>query len=91
MSLHLHPVETPPVADPAPRIEKVFFVIQRSNGHWSPAAKITHVMEQEWQAEDMAAKLKSQHPQQHYGVAVLCSEAHTVAHPIEIVRTEGNA
>lgn len=88
MSLHIHPILPDPVPEPslAGTVETVFFVIQRQNGHWSPASKILHVMEKEWQAEDMAQKLKEQHPQQNYGVAMLRSEAQVVPNPIAIVR-----
>lgn len=76
------------IAETAASPDAVYFVIQRSNGHWSPAATILHVMDAEWKADDMALKLKFQHPQQDYGVAKLRSEAREVRKPIEIVRME---
>lgn len=90
-SLHLHPVETAAPPQPAQTVDTLFFVIQRDNGHWSPAAKIITVHYTEGDAENNAASMKSRHPHQHFGVAMLRSEARTVSHPIEIVRTEGNA
>lgn len=93
MSLHLQPIEPQPVADPttAGTVDTVFFVIQRQNGHWSPAAKIITVCDAEETAEAFAAQQKGLHPQQCFGVAMLRSEARPVAKPIEIVRTGGNA
>lgn len=84
-ALHLLPV---PDAAQQPKIESAFLVAQRQNGHWSPAAKVLHVMETEWLAEDMAAKLKEQHPQQSFGVFMLRSEARAVPNPVETVRVE---
>jgi hypothetical protein len=88
MALHLHAVESDNAGDvvTAAKVDAVFFVIQRQNGHWSPAAKIMNVFLTEYEAEQSAAALKDLHPQQHYGVAVLRSEARYVAKPIEIVR-----
>lgn len=67
-----------------------YFVIQRANGHWSSAAKIISVCPTEDGAEEYASAEKRKHPQQHFGVAVLRSEAREVAQPIEIVRIPEN-
>lgn len=83
MSLHLHPLQQTEFS-----LDPVYLVIQRSNGHWSPAAKVLHVLSVEIAAEDMAAKLKREHPQQTFGVFKLRSEARTVAQPVQIVRME---
>jgi hypothetical protein len=92
MSLHLQPVpDAVPEPSSAGTIETVFFVLQRQNGHWSPAAKIVTVCEHEDTAEAFAAQQKKLHPHQNFGVAMLRSEAREVASPIEIVRVEGNA
>jgi hypothetical protein len=87
MSLHLQPVEdmVHEMAS-APAVEPVFFVIQRGNGHWSPAAKIMAIFDNESLAETHAANLKDKHPQQTFGVAALRSEAQIVPDPIHIVR-----
>lgn len=79
-----------PVAETAIVAERVYFVLQRANGHWSPAAKILGVFASEDVAELHAAQQKKRNPHQAYGVAVLCSEAREVKQPIEIVRTEEN-
>lgn len=71
-----------------PVIIETYFVLQRANGHWSPAAKIVTVCESEDVAEAFATMQKKLHPQQFFGVAVLRSEAREVANPVEIVRTE---
>ena len=63
-----------------------YFVIQRSDGEWTPASKIIAVYPSEVLAEDRAAKEKLEHPQQHFGVMALRSEARTVMQPVEIVR-----
>lgn len=77
----------PPAADIC-MADEVYFVLQRANGHWSPAAKIVTVFATEQIAEAYAAQQKKLHPQQNFGVAVLRSEAREVAQPIEIVRVE---
>lgn len=76
------------IADAANAMGPTYFVIQRANGHWSSAAKIISVCGNEIIAEEVAAKEKRKHPHQHFGVAMLRSEAREVAHPIEIVRVE---
>jgi hypothetical protein len=87
MPLHLHPVETALPPEPASEaVEPVYFVLQRQNGQWSPAAKIMAVCSAEAEAESVAHHLKIQHPQQFFGVAALRSEARAVANPVEIVR-----
>jgi hypothetical protein len=91
MSLHLHRVEPQSAPAPANTIDAVFLVIQRQNGHWSPAARIVTVTEYEDIAEAFAAQQKKLHPQQHFGVFMLRSEAREVQHPIEIVRTGGSS
>jgi hypothetical protein len=81
------PPTIPPVecaAAAAPR--QTFFLIQRQNGHWSPGAKIIAVYEDQGVAEAAAILSKKDHPQQHYGIASLFSEALPVANPVEIVR-----
>lgn len=77
-----------PIVDEACTVDQVYFVLQRANGHWSPAAKIISVFATEQIAEAYAAQQKKIHPQQHFGVAVLRSEAREVAQPIEIIRAE---
>lgn len=77
-----------PLADEVTTVDQVYFVIQRANGHWSPAAKIINVFADEKIAEIFASQQKKLHPQQHFGVAVLRSEAREVSNPIEIVRVE---
>jgi len=76
------------IAENAAAMGPVYFVMQRANGHWSPAAKIIAICPSEQAAEDQAAAEKRLHPQQNFGVAVLRSEAREVAQPIEIVRVE---
>lgn len=86
-TLHLHPVTdqaAPP--DPASKLDAIFLVVQRSNGHWSPAAKIISVCETEHIAEAIAAMSRLKSPQQTFGVFKLRSEARPVAMPIEMVR-----
>lgn len=88
-TLHLHAVADHVEHhdhDDAPGAAPIFFVIQRANGSWSPAAKIMSVHDNESVAETTAANLKDKHPQQTFGVAALRSEARTVLNPIEIVR-----
>jgi hypothetical protein len=75
-----------PLAEQPVQADKVFFVLVRSNGHWSPGAKIVGVYATEAVAELHAAQQKKLHPHQVFGVAALCSEAHEVKDPIEIVR-----
>lgn len=83
--LHLHAISnTDPVA--AFKRDKLFLVLQRSNGSWSPGAKIMTVAYEEEVAEAMATQFKKLHPQQIFGVFMLRSEAREVANPIEIVR-----
>lgn len=77
----------PPEAEPCVT-DRVYFVLQRSNGHWSPAAKVLSVFATEQIAETFAAQQKRLHPQQHFGIAVLRGEAREVSSPIEIVRVE---
>ena len=91
MSLHLHPVEAAASPRAVAPLDTVFFVIQRDNGHWSPAAKIITVHYTELDAEEAAARLKVRYPHQSFGVAMLRSEARNVASPVEIVHTKGNA
>lgn len=69
-----------------PKIPCCYLVIQRSDGDWSPATKIIGVYPNEMLAEDRAAKEKLEHPHQHFGVASLRSEAHTVPNPVQMVR-----
>lgn len=78
------------ISETAFHMGPVYFVIQRANGHWSPAAKIVAVCPTELAAEEHAAAEKRLHPQQNFGVAMLRSEAREVANPIEIVRTTGD-
>lgn len=85
MSERLHLRPAPPM-EAVMTDDPVYFVIQRSNGHWSPGAKIVHVVPLEVQAEALAARLKQEHPHQHYCVAKLRSEARVVETPIHIVR-----
>jgi hypothetical protein len=90
MSLHLHPVENAGPT-PLPHIDTVFFVIQRGNGHWSPASKVIYVTDDQDIAEAFAAQQKKLHPQQTYGVAKLRSEIHIID-SLQIIRTtEGDA
>lgn len=84
MSVHLHPVSTDPL--PTTKVREVFLVIQRSNGEWSPGAKIMSAHSNERDAQDEARKLKELHPQQSFGVFVLLGEARVVSKPIEFVR-----
>lgn len=77
-----------PDIDEACTVDAVYFVLQRANGHWSPGAKIISVFATEQIAEAFASQQKKLHPQQHYGVSVLRSEAREVPNPIEIVRAE---
>ena len=67
-------------------LPRTFLVIQRAGSEWTPASKILHVFDVETQAEDMAAKLKTQYPHQTFGVALIVSEAHPRRNPVEIVR-----
>lgn len=83
-TLHLRAVQEDQASETS--VEPVFFVLQRANGHWSPAAKIMGVYHAEIIAELEAARLKKLHPQQAFGVAALRSEAREVIEPIEIVR-----
>lgn len=84
-NLHLRAVETV-AEDAAHTVAPIFFVIQRANGSWSPAAKIISVFSEQIVAEMEASRLKNLHPQQAFGVAALRSEARPVAEPIIIVR-----
>ena len=68
------------------KTQACYFVIQRSDGEWTPASKIIAAYPSEVLAEDRAAKEKLEHPQQHFGVMALRSEARTVMQPVEIVR-----
>lgn len=63
-----------------------FFVLQRQNGHWSVAAKVMAVFDREDAAEQAALALKRGHPQQHFGIAMLRSEAREVEVPFKIVK-----
>lgn len=86
-SVHLPAlVESVPQERDLLAVEPVYFVIQRQNGHWSLTAKIMAIFYNEVLAETHAANLKDQHPQLHFGVAALHSEARTVANPVQIVR-----
>ncbi len=76
----LSPAQAPVTA------ERVFFVMMRDNGHWSPGARVVGVYATEAIAEMHARDQKKKHPHQVFGVATLCSEAHEVQDPIEIVR-----
>lgn len=78
------------IAEASYAMGPTYFVIQRANGHWSSAARIIGVCSNEVIAEELAAKEKRSHPHQHFGVAVLRSEAREVLNPIEIVRVEKN-
>ena len=82
--LHLRPIHTAQQHTGA--IEPVHFVIRRDNGSWSPAAKIMAVFSTAEEAEEEAARLKTQYPQITFGTAALRSEAREVVKPIEIVR-----
>lgn len=85
--LHLRPLpEDVAPEKPAPRADAVYFVIQRANGSWTPAAKIITASQTEETAEAFALQMKRQHPQQNFGVFMLRSEAREVEAPIEIVR-----
>lgn len=75
------------IADTARLLTETYFVMQRDNGHWSPAARVLHVYDNQDEAEAAAMTLKREHPQQNYGIAKLCAEAREVAKPIEIIRT----
>lgn len=86
-TLHLHPIsDATPAPDLTSKLDVVFLVVQRSNGHWSPAAKILSVHETEPVAEAIAALSRLKSPQQTFGVFKLRSEARPVAMPIEMVR-----
>lgn len=90
-TLHLHSISDAVTAPDAPP-SAVYLVIQRSNGHWSPAAKIISVHETESVAEAIASTLRTKQPQQAFGIFKLRSEARPVAVPIEIVRaSDGDA
>jgi len=69
----------------------VYFVVQRNNGEWTPASKIMVVYNNELLAEEYAARAKLEHPQQHFGVMALRSEARTVRNPVEIVYVKEGA
>jgi hypothetical protein len=91
MTITLHaiadaPPETP-VVDTVPAVDPCYFVIQRANGQWSPAAKILFVFQNEQDAERQALVMKRLHPGQHFGVALLRSEARENPEPFQIVRT----
>lgn len=86
-TLHLHPIPDPALApDPSSKLDAIFLVVQRSNGHWSPAAKILSIHETEPVAEAIAALSRLKSPQQTFGVFKLRSEARPVAMPIEMIR-----
>lgn len=86
-TLHLRPIPGPAIAVDLPaKLDAAYLVILRSNGHWSPGAKIISVHETEGVAEAIAASLHIKNPQQIYGVWKLRSEARAVAIPVEIVR-----
>jgi hypothetical protein len=70
------------------RPARVYFVLQRANGHWSPEAAVVGVFATEEVAEIGCAQQKKANPHLHYGVASLRSEALEVPDPIQIVRTE---
>lgn len=64
----------------------LYFVIQRTDGaDWTTATKIFGFFATEGDAEAYAIKMKTTHPQQYFGVAVLRSEARPVSQPVEIV------
>lgn len=90
MSIHLTAIEggdeAPAVTNLAAAVEPVWFVIQRANGDWSPAAKILHVFQTEESAEREALHMKRIHPAQNFGVAMLRSEAREAPEPFQIVR-----
>lgn len=69
-------------------LPRAYLVVQRAGSEWTPASKVLHVFHVEMQAEDMAAKLKTQYPHQTFGVAMVISEARHVRNPVEIVRME---
>jgi hypothetical protein len=88
MSLHLHPVENAGPT-PLPHIDAVFFVIQRGNGHWSPASKVIYVTDDYLTAEHFACQQKKLHPQQIFGISKLVSEVHIID-SLQIIRTPGD-
>lgn len=90
-TLHIYSPEEEPQSLAVPKLDAVFLVVQRQNGHWSSGAKIVSTHDHETDAESHAWKLKRDHPQQCFGVFKLRSEAREVKNPIEIVRVEGNA
>ena len=85
MPVHLRPVPNVELA-PTTKVNEVFMVIQRSNGDWSPGAKIMSLHQDEREARDEARRLKEQRPHQTFGVFVLIGEAQTVPEPIQFVR-----
>ena len=76
------------VAENIRRLEPVWLVMVRENGHWTAGARIIEVCLNEAAAEHCAAQQKREHPNQNFGVFVLCSEAREVKKPIEIVKVQ---
>lgn len=70
------------------KLPSTYFVLQRPNGDWSPAARILSVHDTEAAAEAAAARQKQLRPHQLFGVAALRSEIRQVKKPLEIVRAD---
>ena len=81
--LHLRPI---PAADSASKPDAVFLVVRRENGHFSPAAKVMAVFNDERDAESEASRLHEQYPSIVFGVFALRSEARTKPVITELAR-----
>jgi len=68
------------------RIEVAYFVLERRAFEWTKETYVHDVCHTLEDAVVAAERLKTKFPTRHFGIAILHSEAHHVAKPVQIVR-----